>query len=208
MTSGVKMRLDRRPVARRWLAAALLMVASGSSWALAVDELMTVLSQRKSGEARFTEERTVSGLDAPLRASGTLSFTAPDRFARHTLEPRPESMEVQGNTVLLRRGSRSRQMALDTVPELAALADAMRGTLNGDRTTLQRHFRVDVAGNTGKWTMTLTPLDIRLAGQVRLVEIAGENADVRSIDLRLDGGDRSLMRIETVTSAAPRASAP
>jgi hypothetical protein len=42
-------------------------------------------------------------------ASGTLSFSAPDRFARHTLEPRAESMVVEGNTVSIRRGGRRRR---------------------------------------------------------------------------------------------------
>ncbi|RZL08315.1 MAG: outer membrane lipoprotein carrier protein LolA, partial [Rubrivivax sp.] len=59
--------------------------------------LMAVLAQRKAGEARFTEERTVNSLDQPLRASGRLTFQAPDRFARFTEEPTTESMEVQGN---------------------------------------------------------------------------------------------------------------
>ena len=164
--------------------------------------LMAVLAQRKGGEARFTEERTVSTLDNPLRASGRLSFQAPDRFARYTEEPTTESMEVQGNQVLLKRGSRTRQMALDAVPELAALADAMRGTLNGDAAALQRHFKAQVSGNATRWVLLLTPLDLRLARSVQQLEIAGLGPDVRSIDLRLVGGDRSLMLVEPLAAAA------
>lgn len=163
--------------------------------------LMAVLAQRKGGEARFTEERTVSTLDNPLRASGRLSFQAPDRFARYTEEPTTESMEVQGNQVLLKRGSRTRQMALDAVPELAALADAMRGTLNGDAAALQRHFKAQVSGTAARWVLLLTPLDLRLARSVQQLEIAGLGPDVRSIDLRLVGGDRSLMLVEPLAAA-------
>lgn len=167
--------------------------------------LMTQLAQRKSGEARFTEERTVSSLDNPLRSSGRLSFEAPDRFSRFTEAPRPESMEVQGNEVLLKRGNRTRQMALDSIPELAALADAMRGTLTGDAQALRRHFKVQVSGSSQRWVLLLTPIDAGLARSVQQLEIAGIGADMRSIELRLVGGDRSLMLVEPLaTGTAPR----
>ena len=78
--------------------------------------LARLLAQRKGGEARFTEERFVTGLDSPLRASGTLSFSAPDRFTRQTLEPRAESMSVEGNTITLKRSGRTRQMSWTRCP--------------------------------------------------------------------------------------------
>ncbi|MFG6412866.1 LolA-related protein [Roseateles sp. DC23W] len=198
---------------RACLALAMALLALGPGAALAqagansfdLSALMAVLSQRKSGEARFTEERTVSTLDYPLRASGRLTFQAPDRFARFTEEPTTESMEVQANQVLLKRGKRTRQMNLDAVPELAALAEAMRGTLGGDAAALQRHFRAQVSGNAARWVLRLTPLDSRLAHTVQQLEIAGLGADVRTLDLRLAGGDRSLMMVEPV---APGAASP
>ena len=164
--------------------------------------LMAQLAQRKSGEARFTEERSVSTLDNPLRASGRLSFQAPDRFARYTEEPRAESMEVQGNQVVLKRGTRTRQMSLDAVPELAALADALRGTLTGNAQALQRHFRTQVSGTAASWVLLLTPIDAGLARSVQQLEIAGLGSEVRSVDLRLVGGDRSLMLIEPLAGPA------
>lgn len=208
-------RLDRHDAGRRaclTLAMALLTLGSGAALAQSgatafdLNALMTVLAQRKGGEARFTEERTVSTLDTPLRASGRLTFQAPDRFARFTEEPTTESMEVQGNQVLLKRGKRTRQMTLDAVPEVAALAEAMRGTLGGDAAALQRHFRAQVSGTAARWVLRLTPLDSRLARTVQQLEIAGLGADVRSLDLRLAGGDRSLMLVEPVAEGA--ASAP
>ena len=204
--------------ARRALLAAALGVSivahGGSTWAQNVAlkfdlaALMAQLAQRKGGEARFTEERTVGSLDDTLRASGRLSFQAPDRFARYTEEPRAESMEVQGNQVLLKRGTRTRQMALDAIPELAALADAMRGTLNGDAVALQRHFKTQVSGNAARWVLLLTPLDTRLARSVRQMEIAGTGSEVRSTDLLLVGGDRSLMLISPIVAPAAAAPAP
>ena len=194
------------PSRRAVLGAAVAFVGSavqaqGASAKFDLAGLMALLAQRKGGEARFTEERTVSSLENPLLASGRLSFQAPDRFARYTEEPRAESMEVQGNQVVMKRGTRTRQTALDAIPELAALADAMRGTLNGDALALQRHFKTQVSGNAARWVLLLTPLDSRLARSVQQLEIAGTGSEVHSTDLRLVGGDRSLMLITPLAAA-------
>ena len=160
--------------------------------------LAALLAQRKSGEARFEETRLVSGIDGPLFSSGTLSFTAPDAFARHTLRPREESMAVQGNVMTLKRGGRSRQMTLDAVPELSTLVEAMRGTLTGDAVTLQKHFTTAVAGHAQAWKLTLVPRDRALAAQVREVAIEGQRGDMRVVSLWLAGGDSSRMTIEPI----------
>ena len=108
MTTGVKtLRLERRW--RLALCAVLAACTVLPAWALDLATVAAQLAMRKGGEARFTEERFVSGFDSPLRASGTLSFTAPGRFARLTTEPRAESMVVDGNSLVLTRGGRSRQ---------------------------------------------------------------------------------------------------
>ncbi len=194
-TAGVRLAL------RLWLAG--LAAVSLPALAFDLDALAALLAQRKSAETRFTEERTVSGFDSPLLASGTLSFSAPDRFARHTLEPRAESMVVEGNTVSIRRSGRTRQMALDAVPELTALIEAVRGTLTGNATTLQKHFKVRVEGSAAQWVMTLVPRDARLAAQVRELQIVGQRGELRTLELSLAGGDRSLMTLEALPATAP-----
>lgn len=174
----------------------LLLLAQSALAAFGLQELTSLLAQRKSGEARFSEERFVSGIDGPLRAGGTLSFIAPDRFARVTTEPRPESMVVDGNQLILKRGSRTRQMALDALPEVTALIEAVRGTLTGNAVSLDRHFRIRVEGGPAQWTMTLVPRDERLATQVRELKITGMAGDLRVVELWLAGGDRSVMVID------------
>jgi hypothetical protein len=194
------MTMRRADVTRR----ALMQIAAASFLAgpaVAADSfdltaLAALLAQRKSGEARFEETRLVSGIDGPLFSSGTLSFTAPDAFARHTLQPRAESMTVQGNVITLKRGGRSRQMTLDAVPELSTLVEAMRGTLTGDAVALQKHFTTAVAGGAQGWKLTLVPRDKALGAQVREVAIEGQRGDMRVVSLWLAGGDSSRMTIE------------
>ena len=200
MTSGVKMwRANRLHVLTMVLGLALVVPA----WALDLGSVTALLAKRKGGQASFTEERFVSGFDGPLRASGTLSFSAPDRFARVTTEPYPESMLVEGNNLILKRGGRSRQMTVDAVPELAVLIEAVRGTLTGNAATLDKHFKIGVEGSAALWTLTLVPRDARLSTQVREIKIAGLGGDVRSIELWLAGGDRSVMAIGPLQAASP-----
>lgn len=197
------------PLARRelLLLAAALAAPAVRAQPVELRALMRRMAERTSGESRFTEERQVGGLDGPLYSSGTLSFTAPDRFAKHTLQPTRESLELQGRTLVMRRGGRTRQMDLDAVPEVATLLDAMRATLTGDAALLQRSFRVALAGTEARWVLSLEPLDLGLARQVRQIEIVGQGGDVRSLLLQLAGGDRSLMLIEPATPARAGAGA-
>lgn len=215
MTSGARTDAVGAAIGRRRIvAAAALALLGGAALPAAaqgaggfdLDALMALLARRRNGEARFTEERTVAGFEGPLRASGTLSFTAPDRFARTTLEPYRERMEVAGNQLRLERGGRVRQMSLDAVPELAALVEGLRGTLTGNAALLRRHFDVRLTGQARLWTLTLTPLDRNLAAQVRSLQIVGTAGELRTVELQLSGSDRSLMTIEPLAhdaSAAP-----
>ena len=191
MTSGSKIRIERWC---RWLVAALAFTAS-SAWAFDLPELMGLLSKQKSGEARFTEQRFVHGLEGPLDSRGTLSFSAPDKLVRRTLSPRDETMAVEGNTLTLSRGGRNRTLTLDSMPELLGLVEAMRGTLSGDGTTLQRYFRSTVSGSAANWTLDLLPADSRLAAQVRSIRISGRAGEVLGLEMEFVGGDRSVMNI-------------
>lgn len=191
-----------------WIIAASLAACAVPAWALSLVEVTALLAQNKNGQARFSEERFVTGFDGPLRASGQLSFQAPDRFIRTTLEPREETMEVQGNTLILKRGTRTRQMTVDAIPELSALIEAVRGTLTGNAAQLDKLFKTDVDGLPARWTLTLVPRDARLATQVREIKITGLLGEMRSVELWMAGGDRSVMSIDPLkpmTAATPKA---
>lgn len=203
MISGSKIRFD-------WLCRSLLLAlacCAAPAWAFDLSELMGLLSKQKSGEARFTEQRFVHGLEGPLDARGTLSFEAPDKLVRRTLSPRVETMAVEGNTLTLSRGGRNRTLTLDSMPELLGLVEAMRGTLTGDGTTLQRYFRSTVGGSAGNWTLDLTPIDSRLAAQMRSIRITGRASEVLGLEMEFVGGDRSVMNI-TPERAGPAPVAP
>jgi outer membrane lipoprotein-sorting protein len=171
--------------------------------ALDLAALTALLGRVKSGEATFVEKRRVEMIDRTLESSGRLSFKAPDSFVRETLKPRHEKLAVDGNTLTMSLGERSRTMQLDASPEAAVIVEAVRGTLTGDRATLERLFETTVTGDAGRWTLDLVPRDLRLRGQVAYVRISGHDAVVREVQVLLADGDRSVMTITPVAGRAP-----
>jgi len=197
-------RLDpARPLRAALIALALAGGTLAHAAGFDLPALMAQLSQVRSGQATFVEDRHVQQLDQTLRASGRLSFSAPDTFVRETLEPRRERMAVVGNQLTLSRGERTRTALLDSVPEAAVIVEAIRGTLTGDRETLERHFDATVQGSAAQWQLDLVPREARLRGQVSQVRILGRQAQVREVRIALADGDSSVMRIEPVAVDPP-----
>ena len=189
-------------------AAALVTPAVHAAPGFDLDALMGLLAATKSGQARFSEQRHVKGLDAPLSSSGTLSFSAPDRFVRSTTSPKAETVAVEGNFLTTTRNGRSRTMVLDASPELEAIVEAVRGTLTGNAASLRQHFKPQVSGNAEQWTLDLMPQTPRLQFLLERIRLQGRRAELRTVEMRMGDGDSSVMTIEAlVLSNAPTASA-
>ena len=205
--------LAPRPERRRFLAATIVALGLAAPLTLAprdavaqafdLGALTALLGRHKSGEATFVETRRIEMLDRTLQSSGRLSFKAPDSFVRETLKPRQEKLAVDGNTLTMSLGDRSRTMQLDASPEAAVIVEAIRGTLTGNRSTLERLFETTVSGDARAWTLKLVPRDLRLRGQVSAVEVSGRDAMTREVKVQLADGDRSVMTIEPVATRAP-----
>lgn len=171
--------------------------------ALDLAQLMRTLAQVKAGEASFTERRHVAMLEQTLESSGKLSFEAPDTFVRETLKPRRERIAINGNTLTLSQGSRTRTLALDSAPEAAVIVEAIRGTLTGNREALERNFKTSLSGNAQLWLLELVPREARLRSQVISVRVAGQHGVVREVLVALPDGDRSVMSIDPMLPVAP-----
>lgn len=206
--AGVRRRAAVRHAVRAFAGGLALALSAAFATAAAapptldLPELMRLLARHQSGAARFTEQRWVHGLDAPLVASGTLSFTPPDRFERRTLLPRPESMVVEGNKVTLSRAGRSRTLELDASPEAQVAVEAVRGALTGNLAVLQKYFKVQVAGNVESWTLDLSPIDRATSGPLLAVKLSGRRDALDTVETTLAGGDHNVMSIEPVAAGS------
>ncbi len=173
--------------------------AHAAAWDL--DQLMHSLAQSRSSRATFTEKKYIAILDKPVESSGELFYTAPDRLEKRTFKPKPESMIVEQNIMVIERGRQKHRLSLEDYSELSAFIDSIRGTLAGDRKALERNFRLSLTGTAEQWMMQLLPVNEKLQGVVKHIRIAGVRDTVRSIETTQSDGDRSLMLIEKL--AAP-----
>lgn len=186
-----------------WLAALALMPLCSAHAADELDRLMATLAASPGGTVRFVERRHMAMLDAPLVSRGEMQYRAPDWLERRTLTPRPERLLLDKDTLTLERDKRRITMPVNQRPEVEAFVASVRSTLQGDRATLERHFRLSLSSTPTRWTLALVPRESRLLGIVKRVDISGVGALVDRIDYDQADGDRTEMRLEPIAAGKP-----
>jgi hypothetical protein len=171
-----------------------LPAANAAEWD--IDQLMQSLSKARPARTGFVEKKYIAMLDRPVESSGELRYAAPDHLEKRTIKPKPESIVVDGDALVVERGTRKYALQLQDYPELAGFIDSIRGTLAGDRKALERSYQLKLDGGVQRWTLVLTPIDARMNAIVQQIRIAGSRDKVQSIDVMQTDGDHSLMTIE------------
>jgi hypothetical protein len=182
-------------------AAAALATASGvcapaePSGDAALDQVLQLLAAHRHDHVTFTEVHQLAMLDHPLESSGELLYDAPDRLEKRTLKPKPEDLLLEHGLITLQHGSRRRVMSLHDYPQIVPLVESVRATLAGDRAALERYFTVRFSGTLADWTLELRPYDATVARTVQSVRIHGERDAIRTVEIRQNDGDTSLLTI-------------
>jgi outer membrane lipoprotein-sorting protein len=167
--------------------------ASAAEWG--IDQLMQGMAQTRSGHATFVEKKYIAMLDQPVESSGELFYTAPDKLEKRTLKPRPESMLLDGGTLTVEQKGKRHVLPLQNYPEIVAFIDSIRGTLAGDRSALERVYKLSLTGDEQQWALELQPISARMKKVVERIRIDGERNELRTIEIRQADGDRSVMTI-------------
>lgn len=200
MTPGVPYRAFVKRCMQCLLVALVPLTGIVHAAGLDIDQLMQGLAQTRSGHAAFTEKKYIAMLDKPVESSGELFFRAPGRLEKRTVKPKPETMILDGSTLVIERGRQKHSLQLQDYPELAIFIDSIRSTLAGDRKALERSYRLSLEGNVEHWTLQLLPVDENMRAVIRRIRIAGAGYSVGSIEIHRTDGDRSLMLIEKLAA--------
>jgi Outer membrane lipoprotein carrier protein LolA-like len=165
------------------------------SWT--VNELMHSLAQVKKSKATFVERKYLSILKSPLEYSGTLTYNAPSHLEKQTLLPKPESMVLDQDILIVRSGApnRKRTLSLQDYPVIWAFVESFRATLSGDMATLSRFYSVTLEGHPKQWLLILRPLDPKMKSLISEIRISGSLEQISIIETREAGGDYSVMSI-------------
>jgi hypothetical protein len=185
---------------RRFIAgvcAATLLCASAHAATGEFDRLMELFANRKHGRSEYIEQQFSAMLKRPLESRGELIYDAPDRLEKRTIEPRSETLIVEGDQIVVERGRHRHEFGLHDYPPIAPFVASLRATLAGDRAGLERAFRVEFGGSVARWSMALVPLDAALAKSVAQIQIDGARENLLRVEIRQTDGDRSLMTLRT-----------
>lgn len=169
-------------------------IAQAENWTL--PKLMQALAQNKNSKAFFVEKKFIGIIDKPIVSSGELAFTAPDKLEKRTLKPKPELLALDGDNLTVDQPGKQRfTVSLQEHPEIAVFIESIRGTLAGDRSTLEKFYALDLTGSEVDWHLVLTPKQSRLLNIITHLRISGSSAKLRSIELEQGDGDHSQMLI-------------
>jgi hypothetical protein len=171
--------------------------AHAADWSVAT--LFQLIAKERPTRATFHERKFMALLDRPLESSGELAFTPPDRLEKHTLKPREERVVIDSERVTLERAGKRHSLGLRENPAVAVLVESIRATLAGDFAALTRSYSAGLEGTPERWRLTLRPLDPSGIELVERIDIDGEKALVKAVEIRQVGGDRSVMTITPVT---------
>lgn len=171
--------------------------------AFTVQQLMSLLAQRTQGQVSFSQTDYLQLLDRPVKSSGVLVYKAPDHLEKRTLEPRKESMILDGDELTVQRGHRTYEVQVSAYPQVGPYVDAIRDTLAGNEAGLEKVFKIGFSGTREEWRLELVPLDREAARKVRQVEIEGAGDVIRSVEILQADGDRSVMTLRPPSSGSP-----
>lgn len=173
----------------------MLMSRASSAEVLDVEQLMKQLATSTYDTVQFTERKYLHSLSKPLELSGLLKYEAPDHFVKQTLQPRPETMTIDGDTLTIERSGKSRTLQLQDYPMMQAFIECIRGTMRGDLSGLRQYYNLEFSGDMQHWQITLLPKDSRLLKVIQTILITGNANHIDVVEIRQAKGDRSVMNI-------------
>jgi HPt (histidine-containing phosphotransfer) domain-containing protein len=107
-------------------------------------------------------------------------------------------MVLDKDTLSLERDRRRMTLQLSQRPEVAAFVESIRSTLQGNRASLERNYKLALSGSLDAWVLTLVPNDSRMATLLQRITLSGVREQVLGIEYLQVDGDRTEMTIESV----------
>jgi len=158
---------------------------------------MRSLAHVKKSNATFVERKYLSMLKTPLEFSGTLVYSAPGHLEKYTLLPKPESLVLDQDKLVVQSGDgrKKHTLSLQDYPVIWAFVESFRSTLAGDMETLNRFYSVTLEGHPKQWLLILRPVDAQMKNLVSEIRINGSLEQISTIETRESGGDYSVMSI-------------
>lgn len=186
-----------RPTVTAWPVIGVLCLALASTSTDAnerVGELLRAVAAKTKNELRFHELSQHKLTREPTDVEGTLRFDPDSGMLEKAIRlPQAMTLTINTDSVIVRQGQRQLSRPIDDVPQLAALADALRAILRGDSTVLLQQFSAELVETDSEFTLTLHP-KIDAAEALPTLTISGNDARINRLQSNWANGDWQDMR--------------
>lgn len=174
---------------RRLMLLALLTPLAALSADADLDGLLQSLARPAPATVTFSEARYSRLLTQALTVSGEMSVPAAETLERRIDSPYRETMTINTAQVRIEReGEKVRVLPLQRAPEMRGLLQAFGALLAGDRATMEKYFGIELQRDGMAWTLTLRPLEQRVAQKLGLLIMSGHGAEPRCLVMRPPDG--------------------
>jgi len=160
---------------------------------ISLNQLIQFMAKHKEIHATFTEIKYIKGVNVPLESSGNLTFISPSTIIRNTLQPKPEMFNLTGNAITIKRMDKEYSLQIDDCPEISLYFEGIRALLAGDVERLRSLYIIELEGTLVDWKLVFSPL--QKGTTLKSLNINGKHDNVRSVEVRLEDGDYSIMQV-------------
>lgn len=155
-----------------------------------IDGLMKKLSALPGLEAKFTEEKHITLLAAPLNTEGVLRFSPPSMLARETTKPQASRVVIVKDRLFFDDGKTSQEIDVGNNPVVRAFVNSFVLLLAGDRSGLEQLFTMTMKPGE-PWELLLVPKKEPISKIIAKMKVSGRGVKVEKLIVEEASGDRT-----------------
>ena len=164
-------------------------------YALDVNDLFQSFARQKESQVDFDEEKYAFYLAEPLKSSGQLQFTAPDKLHKLISKPENISQTISGNVLQITKNNKTRTINLDDHPEFSAILGSLKNLLSGNLEALKKSYNLEIEGTRQSWKLHLLPKSKKLSGYIKFIDMQGINNLLTKIIITESNNDYSVTNL-------------
>lgn len=151
----------------------LIMMFSGFSQAITLDDVQKNFAMQKVVRANFTQERQIKSIKVPLVSHGNMLLSQDKGLFWQQTDPFVTTLILRDNDMLQRMdGLPDQRITADSNPQMFQFTALLKALVKADKSVLEGSFKLHFVDlGAGQWQLdlfpTITPLD-KLFNEIQL----------------------------------------
>lgn len=162
------------------------------SYAIELSDLLKLFVQQKESTVDFDEIKEAFYLEKPIKSSGRLEFSYPNKLSKYILEPEKLSQKINGNELTIQNGDKTHTINLDERPEFSVILRSLISLLSGNHDALKKDFKIKFNSSSDSWNLLLSPRDSYILSYVQSIKLIGNKTKLSKIIITEPNNDRSV----------------